>query len=385
MKLRSKAGFTLVELIVVIAILASLAGVAIPVYNGYIKKANTAADQQLLDTVNTSFVAACVENGLSQYDVTAAKIFVAGDGTVGATSNSGVVYVQQAMVGDTNVTVVMNNSFSFYFAGNENAKFNFYKSLTFNPQTGMFEGSETGGQVAVTVGNNTYYVSQDAIDNFKNAVVFSENIEEMQGQVDKLSNAYGGIVGLFTTEQLGQAFGSEYTDYLEEVGAGDDPTKIGNATVLYIAEQSGNMTADDAYSQLSNAAAFLQNNAGSNPSMTDFLAAAGSTGDPLATTAMMFGAVTAYANGGNNDTLKGQVANVSDAASLMQVFQAAAADPNFYSYVGTESASSQFTTDMNGYLGALNAMGSVSGEIDLGNSGVWTSDEINALLGQMLG
>ena len=45
---KSREGFTLVELIVVIAILAILAGVAIPVYNGYIKKANTAADSSCL-------------------------------------------------------------------------------------------------------------------------------------------------------------------------------------------------------------------------------------------------------------------------------------------------------------------------------------------------
>ena len=36
------AGFTLVELIVVIAILAILAGVGVPAYSGYVEKANEA-------------------------------------------------------------------------------------------------------------------------------------------------------------------------------------------------------------------------------------------------------------------------------------------------------------------------------------------------------
>ena len=45
------AGFTLVELIVVIAILAILGGVAVPAYSGYVKKANMGADQALVGEV----------------------------------------------------------------------------------------------------------------------------------------------------------------------------------------------------------------------------------------------------------------------------------------------------------------------------------------------
>ena len=57
-------GFSLVELIVVIAIMAILVGVAVPVYTSYIDKAQKAADEQYLSEVVYAAQLFAAENGL---------------------------------------------------------------------------------------------------------------------------------------------------------------------------------------------------------------------------------------------------------------------------------------------------------------------------------
>lgn len=60
---RNRAGFTLVELIVVIAILGILAAVAIPAYSGYVKKAEQSADIAVCDAIKTAAQSALATYG----------------------------------------------------------------------------------------------------------------------------------------------------------------------------------------------------------------------------------------------------------------------------------------------------------------------------------
>ncbi len=61
-RLSAQEGFSLVELIMVIAILAILAAVAVPVYSGYVKKANDAAVTTELSAILTAAQAANATN-----------------------------------------------------------------------------------------------------------------------------------------------------------------------------------------------------------------------------------------------------------------------------------------------------------------------------------
>lgn len=79
-RMAERAGFTLVELIVVIAILGILAAVAVPTYTGYIRKAQQSTDMQNLSSVATAAVGLSAAQGA---DV--ANIAVDADGVVTVT------------------------------------------------------------------------------------------------------------------------------------------------------------------------------------------------------------------------------------------------------------------------------------------------------------
>ena len=130
-------------------ILGILAGVGTVGYSGYIKKANQAADNQLVAALNYAYAAACLENGVDATTTTAANITVGSDKKVGETD---IAVSNPAAKADD-----IKAAFAKYYAGNENAEFKVATKLTF--ANGMFVADFAAGATkAVTIGGKTFYL-----------------------------------------------------------------------------------------------------------------------------------------------------------------------------------------------------------------------------------
>ena len=379
----SAGGFTLVELIVVIAILAILAGVAIPAYSGYIKKAEQAGDQQLLDAINSAFASACLTNHTDPNLIDTAKVKVIAPLVDGANGGK--------KLDVANVTPY-GADFAVFFAGNENAEFKGVTKIVFDPILHMFVDAKNASKVQITLGGQVFEVLQSSIDAVK-GTVFHKNITAMQNQLSGISNAFSGFIG--NVDAAG-TISPEFKAYMEAQGYKDED--LGNAAVLYVAQNAGDYTAQDVAEMFQNCANYIEQNSdpatGKTPAMGDILNGAFAEGeDGLTNAALMYGAVTAFANSDkcNDPELKNTVANVSDGQSLIDLFMGLNNNPAWSDYLGNTvegdiTASEQFTTDMNGFFGAMDAIDTVSPGVNTDDPDYWKNDEdVNKLLEELLG
>lgn len=144
---KANDGFTLVELVIVIAILAILGGAAVPVYNGYTRKAREAADQMIVAAANDAFEAACMENKVDAMDVSEAAVSVL----------EGKVYgLSSATYGsDTKFVDKTAPYFLTYYAGNEDMTFQTpgINSLIWNDTLDSFEMKEDFVDTRIVLAN----------------------------------------------------------------------------------------------------------------------------------------------------------------------------------------------------------------------------------------
>lgn len=366
-KLRGSAGFTLVELIVVIAIIGILAGIGTVGYGGYVKKANEAADQQLLGEVNTAFAAACVENGTEIYAVNDAKLAkdtaVLSDVTIDGAVNTKIPTSYEAYLGETKGFKVIEPKYSNYkhiFVDGRN-----------NVQYAYGGGAVTiSGQDAANLKDSTFAKELgvggllDKVNDIASiAKLLAESGEDGQSALVQIWNSEGFLkyaakaVGLkgkelddaakgdwsMTNEDLMAALGAKAGELGMDVT--DDAVfnkLMANATILYAAKDTKNFDQNEIKKILTSNDGMDQIKANLNKPET--------MGTALSQASLVYGMYTAYVYNGSGTSAE----KAEQTKNPMNALDAMKNDSKFKDYINSE----QGTRDLNAYLSAMNMINS---------------------------
>lgn len=347
MQKHNAGGFTLVELIVVIAILAILAGVGVPAYSGYVEKANEASDLALLAEVNLAFASACAVNGENHIGIKAT-----------ATLTDGVV-----------TEVNPNNETFQSFYDSKDAAFKTVNGLYYNSEVGMFEFGITSGGVTVSkdavnkilggslgkemssqeiidlMGDTTDYIGSK--EEYLNLVVGDGTFKSMASKA--LGQDYDAYLEAEAEkrakEQCGSAWEAmsdedkEYEVYLQ---MSDVKTEVGSKVAILVAAQGAAGQKDTVLAGLtgSDPAAYVQ-------SIKDSMKE-GST-DPvggLSQAAVAYGLYASYMAA----TKPGEAVDPTKAWDTME------RDSNFQSYLNGTLAGTNVQADLDGFMAAMDTL-----------------------------
>lgn len=198
---KNQKGFTLVELIVVIAIAAILSGIAVPTYIAYIDEANKAADMQLASDIGYSIKVAS--------KLPATKI-EAGDyvliGVDGVEEAAGLIYT--------------GDSESYEANSVAEAIYDDFGNLTGSTQVKL--KYDKWGEVAAAGG--VYEDYEDSSFEGKEGALLKD--------VQNVTNAFKSFLG-----DNGSGIADTFDAYMGKLGAGTETEKA-NAAALYVAERT---------------------------------------------------------------------------------------------------------------------------------------------------
>ena len=343
-----QSGFTLVELVVVIAIMGILAGVGSAAYSGYVKKANEAADLQLLGAVNTAFASASYDAG--QYDGRPSG------GAASLTEDGKMAQVISSVDRD-------GEFFQRYFSGNRDSRFKLYTNLAYDRATGTFHGAvltaatDKNGNTVLHYSINgqdyEFTATQEQLEAFRASTFGGKSMTmnaltgNVGGMINALNSALGG--GNFLASVL-QTAGMN----LETLGIKPDENenyseldkqRLANAALLLTArmttdkneETGGFLVKEDLVEALAS---------GNTNSLVDL----GDIPRAMRNVGAIYGIMTAFAH---SEQVEGWTTTLTDADGKECIYDA----QEYYNYVNQQIAAAAGEKNIDKIFAALGQLG----------------------------
>ena len=385
-----QSGFTLVELVVVIAIMGILAGVGSAAYSGYVKKANEAADLQLLGAVNTAFASASYDAG--QYD--------------GRPSGGAASLTEDGKVAQVISSVDRNGKFfERYFSGNRDSRFKVYTNLAYDRATGTFHGAvltaatDKHGNTVLHYSINgqdyEFTATREQLDAFRASTFGGKSMTmnaltgNVGGMINALSSALGG--GTFLANVLQTADMNLETLGIKpdekETYSEFDKQRLANAALLLTASKTNKATAERLLAVFTTNAADEGEEEPLDVKAMSLINPA-DMGETMSNVGAIYGIMTAFAHSeqaedwektvdgktydaiGYYDYVNQQIAaaagekNIDNILAALGQFGAFAQNedgmtPQFMEYItGTEQLdeNAQINKDLDGYINAMQAL-----------------------------
>ena len=344
-----QSGFTLVELVVVIAIMGILAGVGSAAYSGYVKKANEAADLQLLGAVNTAFASASYDAG--QYD---------GRPSGGAASLDADGKVKKVIS-----TVDRDGEFfQKYFSGNRNSRFKLYTNLAYDRTTGTFHGAvltaatDKNGNTVLHYSINgqdyEFTATREQLEAFRASTFGGESMTmndltgNVGGMINALNSALGG--GTFLASVLINAGMAPETLGIKPDENGNyselDKQRLSNAALLLTASKTDENTAEKILKM------FIPDDEGEakplNERASELLSL--NMGETMSNVGAIYGIMTAFAY---SEQAKGWTTTLTDADGKESTYDA----KQYYDYVNQQIAAAAGEKNIDNIFAALGQFG----------------------------
>ena len=365
-KLRGSAGFTLVELIVVIAIIGILAGIGTVGYGGYIKRTNEGLDETLYKNIIYAGEIGKYENP----GVTGRVIVTKTDAKVEAVGTSGDASVVEKW---------MKNAFGDNWKDTVKYRTDKYANGTY-------------GTIALPA-------QSVELDDTQKANLEKLMQSNLNGHEVELANTCNNLSQMFTewlnekgddplsvlADYIGEPDSQEvkdFYDFLKATSGKEDlnklnNTELANATVLYVANKAKGMTAAEVMETLKNPGRWDEESG--NPDIAGM-----NRFGQLPYAALMYGTMTGYAQSDYaskpfKEKMENRPKGVTDVLNLVKEMTN---DEKYKDYLKANEKG--IMADMDGYLGAMQIISNYDVKFDVSNPNAFNDDQTLALLQAVL-